>query len=159
MTQMPETEGLPAAVGRPGPRHVLAAAPGKNTRLPARVKEASQAAYGRTLCRCSTAALNSIRSRLRSRSSAARKGFSLGSESASSAEARRPRLLLPGGGPPVMESAALRERGDGWDYRSASRFKVTLSHPLEQGDRQECGQRVEAGHENEHRGPTPGLLP
>jgi hypothetical protein len=43
-----------------------------------------------------------------------------------------------------MESAALRERGDGWDYRSASRFKVTLSHPLEQGDRQECSQRVEA---------------
>jgi len=38
-----------------------------------------------------------------------------------------------------------------------SSFEVTPPHSLEQGDRRERGQRVEASDENEHRGPTPCL--
>jgi hypothetical protein len=41
---------------------------------------------------------------------------------------------------------------------SLSSFEVTPPHSLEQGDRRQRGQRVEASDENEHCRPTPRLL-
>jgi hypothetical protein len=79
------------------------------------------------------------------------------------AETRGIRLLLlkrlTAEAPRSLFADIERQRRNGEHSRQPlSSFEVTLPHSLEQGDRRERGQRVEASDENEHRGPAPCLL-